>query len=387
MEQKELLIIGAGPYGLSTAAYAKHRGLDTLLLGEPMGFWRRHMPKGILLRSPTSWHLDPLRIHTFDSYVEELSLQKEEVHPIPVETFLDYSRWFQDQAGLQAQPSFVRELRHADGLFEAELEDGKTVLARNVVMAPGLGYFPNIPEGLVSGLGAGQYSHSCHLVSFDFLKGQRCLIIGGRQSAFEWGALISEQAAAEVHISYRHGTPRLEESDWSWVDPIVRSTAQTRGWFRRPSSADREAIRQRFWSEGRSKLEPWLESRIQRGNIRLWPNSSMVDCVQSEDGRVLAKLDNGVSLSMDHLVLATGYRVNVNDVPCLARDSILRQLRVSEGYPVLDKDSQSNIPGLYFTGPAATSAFGPFFGFVIGCPAAAKIIVERIETDRGGHRA
>ena len=113
----------------------------------------------------------------------------------------------------------------------------------------------------------------------------------------------------------------------------------------------------------------------------------MVDCVQSEDGRVLAKLDNGVSLSMDHLVLATGYRVNVNDVPYLARDSILRQLRVSEGYPVLDEDSQSNIPGLYFTGPAATSDFWPFFGFVIGCPAAAKITVERIETDRGGHRA
>jgi len=40
-----LLIIGAGPYALSTAALAQERGIDTTIVGRPMGFWREHMPR------------------------------------------------------------------------------------------------------------------------------------------------------------------------------------------------------------------------------------------------------------------------------------------------------------------------------------------------------
>jgi len=40
---RDLVIIRAGPYGLATAAYAKQRGLDYVLLGQTMEFWRAHM--------------------------------------------------------------------------------------------------------------------------------------------------------------------------------------------------------------------------------------------------------------------------------------------------------------------------------------------------------
>ena len=33
-----LLVIGAGPYGLSTAAFAREHGIDTVVLGRPMSF-------------------------------------------------------------------------------------------------------------------------------------------------------------------------------------------------------------------------------------------------------------------------------------------------------------------------------------------------------------
>ena len=55
----EVLVIGAGPYGLSAAAAARARGLRTVVLGRPMSFWREHMPAGMLLRSGPDWHLDP----------------------------------------------------------------------------------------------------------------------------------------------------------------------------------------------------------------------------------------------------------------------------------------------------------------------------------------
>jgi hypothetical protein len=42
---------------------------------------------------------------------------------------------------------------------------------------------------------------------------------------------------------------------------------------------------------------------------------------------------------------------------------------------VLDEELQSSVPGLYFTGFAATRDFGPFFGFTKACPAAAAMVV------------
>jgi hypothetical protein len=58
MMETQLLVIGAGPYALSTAALARERGIHTMVLGQPMGFWRENMPKAMFLRSGPDWHLD-----------------------------------------------------------------------------------------------------------------------------------------------------------------------------------------------------------------------------------------------------------------------------------------------------------------------------------------
>ena len=33
-----------------------------------MGFWKDHMPAGLLLRSASDWHLDPTGVHTIDRF-------------------------------------------------------------------------------------------------------------------------------------------------------------------------------------------------------------------------------------------------------------------------------------------------------------------------------
>ena len=58
MATTQLLVVGAGPYALSTAACARRHGVEMIVLGRPMGFWREHMPAGMFLRSGTDWHLD-----------------------------------------------------------------------------------------------------------------------------------------------------------------------------------------------------------------------------------------------------------------------------------------------------------------------------------------
>ena len=47
----DVAIVGAGPYGLATAAHLSQQGLNTIVFGKPMELWREHMPQGMLLRS------------------------------------------------------------------------------------------------------------------------------------------------------------------------------------------------------------------------------------------------------------------------------------------------------------------------------------------------
>ena len=91
MRSTEVLVIGAGPFGLSVAARAKDCGMDVTVVGEPMAFWKRNMPAGMLLRSGPDWHLDSAGVHTLEAFIEEKRLPLRRTQPIPVEVFRDYA--------------------------------------------------------------------------------------------------------------------------------------------------------------------------------------------------------------------------------------------------------------------------------------------------------
>jgi cation diffusion facilitator CzcD-associated flavoprotein CzcO len=46
-----VVVVGAGPYGLSAAAYLRAAGVEARVFGEPMAFWQKQMPVGMCLRS------------------------------------------------------------------------------------------------------------------------------------------------------------------------------------------------------------------------------------------------------------------------------------------------------------------------------------------------
>ena len=41
-------VIGAGPYGMAAAAHLRGAGIETLVFGRTMHFWKNHMPQGML---------------------------------------------------------------------------------------------------------------------------------------------------------------------------------------------------------------------------------------------------------------------------------------------------------------------------------------------------
>ena len=368
-----LLVIGAGPYARSAAALAREQGIDTVVVGRPMGFWRRHMPAGMLLRSGPDWHLDASGVHTLEAYLEERAIDPADVDPLPLGLFLDYAEWFRQAKGIEVLEDRVVDLAKPGDRFEAVLDGGAHIAADAVVAAPGIRHFANVPAWAGS-VPAERASHTCDLVRFGDLSGARVLIVGGRQSAYEWAALLVEHGAARIDLVHRHDVPRFDRVSWSFVDPYLESTMRVRGWWRSLSEAEQDAITKRFWEVGRLTLEYWLTPRLASQAIHRWPGTEVVRAEPTgADGELRVRLSSGDDLSVDQVVFASGYRADLARVPYLA--GVLDRVKVTDGFPVLDEAFGASLSRLYLPGFVATRDFGPFFGFVKGTSAAAGLIV------------
>jgi FAD-dependent urate hydroxylase len=367
-----LAVVGAGPYGVAVAAHARDRGIDTTVVGHPMEFWTRHMPAGMFLRSGLDWHLDAAGEHTFKAFAEEHGILPEDVDPIPIGVFLDYARWFQARKHVDSLEKLVTSIGREDGRFVLALDDETTVTADRVVVTPGARYFRRVPDwaSRLERRGA----HTVDFVRFDSVAGAHVLVVGGRQSAYEWAALLGEHGARRVDIVHRHAEPRFDRVSWAFTDRYVEQTLSTPGWWRRLPPAERQAIDRQFWEVGRLTLEWWLVPRLAGDRFHRWPGTHVTAAAERADGTVDVTLSNGEKLRVDQVLFATGYQPDLSRVPFLA--DLLPQIEVTDGYPVLDEWFQTSVPGLYITGFAATRDFGPFFGFTKGCPAAASLTVN-----------
>jgi cation diffusion facilitator CzcD-associated flavoprotein CzcO len=381
----DVLIIGAGPFGLAVAAQAAHDHIEHLIVGKPMGFWRENMPQGMFLRSACDWHLDPLNVHTIEAFLDTKGQTAKDVEPLSLDFYLSYAEWFQEQKNISALPVHIEQLDSvttgAHHRFTATTHEGESINVNCVVLAPGFKHFAHIPRELTTILPPNRYQHTSTFIDFSDAKDKRYLIVGGRQSAFEWAALLLEAGAAAVHLSHRHATPAFDVADWSWVNPMVDNIADDPNWFRRLSQTEKDSVNHRLWAEGRLKLEPWLAPRLKDDRVRIYPETQLISCNETTDGDLAAMLSNGETIHLDSVVLATGYKVDIARLPILSTN-LLNHIETRNGFPVLDDHFETSVPGLFITSMPASQDFGPFFGFTISVRTAAKLICQRLVASR-----
>src|SRR4051812_40069078 len=118
-DRTDLLVVGAGPYAYSAAAFARENGIDTRVVGRPMAFWREQMPADMYLRSGPDWHLDATGEHTFEAFFEDRAMRVQDFSPIPIATFLDYTEWFRERTSLDIDERLVADVTRANGAFVA----------------------------------------------------------------------------------------------------------------------------------------------------------------------------------------------------------------------------------------------------------------------------
>jgi FAD-dependent urate hydroxylase len=373
-DRTDLLVVGAGPYAYSAASCARDHGIDTRVVGLPMSFWREQMPTDMFLRSGPDWHLDAAGEHTFAAYFEDRGLNRAENDPVPIGVFLDHTDWFRAQKGFDVDERHVDTLEVDGEGFLATMEDGSTITAEKVLAAPGIRHFTALPAWH-EGVPEHRRAHTCDLVDFDGLAGARVVVVGGRQSAYEWAALLCDHGAASVDVVHRHAAPAFERVSWEFVNPYVEQTLAQRGWWRSLSADEQRTIALEFWQVGRLTLEPWLTPRLTPDVVTVHASCEVVGVEEGDEASVLG-LTDGSRLTADFVVFASGYRADIGRVPYL--EPLLDDLAVADGFPQLSAGFETSVPGLFMTGFASTRDFGPFYGFTKGCPSSASLAVAEM---------
>jgi putative flavoprotein involved in K+ transport len=190
MDLIDTLVIGAGQSGLATAHALRKHGMEPVVLeagDAPTGSWPRYY-ESLTLFSPARYSAlpgmpfpgDPDRYPHRDEVIDYLAAYAKEL-----------------DADIRTG-HHVRAIEHHDGIFTAQLTDGRALHARTVVAATG--GFANPYRPALPGLGSftGTVLHAAEYQRPKPFAGQRVLVVGGGNSAVQVATELAEHARVTV---------------------------------------------------------------------------------------------------------------------------------------------------------------------------------------------
>jgi hypothetical protein len=385
----DVAVIGAGPYGLSAGVHLKAKGVAACVFGEPMEFWASKMPEGMLLRSPrvASSLSDPDRAFTLEAY--EAASKTEPCAPVPLSTFVEYGKWFRHQLGSDLDRRTVSRVDRDQPGFRLTLSDGEEIRSTFVVIAAGIGPFKKKPA-VFQNLSPQQAIHCYEGREVRKFAGKRVAVIGAGQSALESAALLHE-ANAQVEVIARRSHLRwIGMHSWLHhmgpissllysphdVGPlgISRLVAYPKLVSYIPLKL-RDRIRTRAVRPAGSQ---WLPARLAAVTITTGCSVTQAKALGDE---VSLKLDDGSERRVDHVLLGTGYQVDISQYDFLPPE-LTRDIEQLDGYPKLASGFRSSVPGLHFIGATAARSFGPLLYFVAGTESASRGLVSHLWKNR-----
>lgn len=384
----DVAIIGAGPYGLSLAAYLSAAGIEFRIFGKSMSSWKWNMPPGMLLKShPWSSSLyDPMSSFTLRQFCAEQKIHYHDLlMPLPVETFAAYGEAFQSRFVPNVEDKTLVGCDLTPQGLRIKFDDGDTLVARHVVVAVGIVPFRSVPA-VLDRLPAENVSHSCDYGSLKQFGSRNVLVLGSGSSAIDLAALLHEQGASVSLVARAtklvfHDAPAKKRTLVRRLAyPVVRpflypGSGIGSGWVLK-ACADAPYLFHTLPEPLRLRLVktllgpsggPFMKDRI-LGKFSLFLGRG-VEAAEVRSGKVHLTLTSHdgkkETLEADHLIAATGYKIDLGRLTFL-NPRLIAQIRSVEATPILSANYETSIPGLHFIGVTSANSFGPVNRFVFG---------------------
>lgn len=313
-DHPHVAIIGAGMAGLAAAGALRLLGIPTILVDQAPagqeGPWAT-TARMETLRSPKQLAGPALGLPalTFRAWFEaQFGLTAwEELDKIPRVQWAEYLRWYRQVLDLQVRNEHrVLGVRpHAAGvtLNLSTPEGDSTLEARRVIIATGRAGLggPSLPA-FVKHLPTTHWSHTGQPLSDAAQRGLRIGVVGAGASAMDAAATALEAGAASVDLLIRRADlPRVNKGKGAGSPGLLN------GYWSLP---DREKWRLRHYINQQQVPPPRGSTlRVSRhSNARFHFTSPVLDVELS--GSELKVRTPQRTLTLDHLILGTGYRVD-----------------------------------------------------------------------------
>jgi FAD-dependent urate hydroxylase len=240
-----------------------------------------------------------------------------------------------------------------------------------------------------------QSSHCYEGMPIGQLSPKRVAVIGAGQSALESAALLHE-AGANVEViakipslrfigmhSWLHHLGPISQILYSKYDVgpagISRLVASPSVVYHFPLKI-RDKVRTRAV---RPAGASWLPPRL--APLKITTGRS-VRTARSVGGEVQLILDDASERRVDHVLLGTGYQVDISKYGFLS-SRLLKEVSQLDGYPNLTTGFCSSVPGLHFIGATAARSFGPLLYFVAGTEFSSTQLTSNVYARRVRARA
>lgn len=387
-------IIGAGPYGLSIAAHLKGRGVECQVFGTPMSFWRDSMPPGMHLKSegPASDLFDPQRQFPIEAYYNEISRPFVGRVVVPADVFVGYGEEFGRRFVPDVDLRDVAQVTRSNGKFILRLNDGTSVRSTRVVIATGIRDYAHLPD-VLRGAPRDFVTHSCEYGPVDQFAGREVVVLGSGASAVDLAWSIAQGGGHATLVSRR---PKIkfspEPPPRRWRDSIRSPDTPIGGGWALLFYASLPNLFRHLPEERRRRIVAttlgpapgWFMTDRVRGNVPILGGLQPAGAEIVKDRiKMTMKAADGQekTVTADHVVAATGYRVNIDRLAFLDESIKTSLRRIGEG-PVLSANFESSEPGLYFVGAASAETFGPVMRFVAGAGFTARTLSRRFASPR-----
>ena len=344
----DVIVVGAGPAGMSVAACLRGRGIDTLVLD-------RGTAAGDSWRS----RYERLHLHTprVQSALPGLRIPGGSGRWVPKDDMADYVARYAVHHGIE--PRFGTEVRRIerDGAGWAVLDGSERWTARQVVVATGYNSAPIAPHWPGQEGFDGEVLHASDYQAPAAYVGRDVLVVGAGNSGAEIAADLAEAGAARVWLAIRTApniVPRqlgpvpttlmsipMEYSPAWLVDPVNRllQRAVLGDLTRYGMPAARTGLVAQARATGTTPtIDVGLVKQLRAGRV------TPVAAVERFDGGEVVLAD-GTRVAPDAVIAATGYTTGLE--PVVGHLGVLDK----SGKPlVTGRRYVSRAPGLRFLG-------------------------------------
>ncbi len=342
MSSSPILVIGAGPAGLATAAELKRRGLAYRLFerGPAIGNTWENLYDSLVLH--TGKHMSGLPGMSFERSASLFPTRRE---------FIDYMHRYQRTKGLVVETGRQVDAVARDGnAWRVRIADGEELTGEHVVMTTGIVAKPRIPRIEGQEVFGGRVMHSVEYRRPAEFVGQRVLVVGVGNSGGEIGGELARNGA-KVTVLVRSGQNVVPKQIGPFPAQYVRYLV---GKLPRPLQ---EVIFARVQKRLAKKFGPPVLPRPTHSVLDAIPliGFTLVDAIR--DGLVTVKVgaltcftatgvqfSDGTTADFDVVLLATGFEAAIDALGAQVR-------RDAKGFAMRsDRVRSADHPGLWFVG-------------------------------------